>query len=67
MFLEITPSGAKRWRLKYRYAGKENLLSLGVYPETTLAAARAARDTARALLKAGTDCQRVLNNAVLWA
>ena len=55
MFLEITPSGAKRWRLKYRYAGKENLLSLGVYPETTLAAARAARDTARALLKAGTD------------
>lgn len=55
MFLEITPSGGKRWRFKYRFGGKENLLSLGVFPETTLAQARRERETARALLKAGTD------------
>lgn len=55
MFLEITTSGGKRWRLKYRFGGKENLLSLGVYPETTLAQARVAREAARAMLKAGTD------------
>ncbi len=55
MFLEVTPSGGKRWRLKYRFGGKENLLSLGVYPGTTLAQAREARELARSLLKAGTD------------
>jgi hypothetical protein len=29
----VTPGGGKWWRLKYRFAGKEKLLSLGVYPE----------------------------------
>ena len=55
MFLEVTPSGGKRWRIKYRFGGKENLLSLGVYPETTLAQARRGRDEARKLLAVGTD------------
>ena len=32
MYLEITPSGGKLWRLKYRFGGKEKLLSLGKYP-----------------------------------
>ncbi len=32
LYLEIPISGNKRWRLKYRYGGKEKLLSLGLYP-----------------------------------
>jgi len=44
LFLLITPSGNKWWRLKFRYGGKEKLLSLGVYPEVTLKEARVRRD-----------------------
>ena len=43
------------WRMKYRFAGKEKLLALGVYPEISLKAARQKRDEARRLLDAGTD------------
>ena len=59
MFLELTPNGSKRWRLKYRFAGKENLLSLGLYPETSLKAAREARQAARTQLANGTDPSQV--------
>lgn len=40
LFLEIRPNGAKYWRMKYRFMGKEKLLALGVYPEISLAEAR---------------------------
>ena len=55
LYVEVTPIGAKYWRLKYRHAGKENRLSLGVYPEVTLAEARSKRDAARAVLREGRD------------
>lgn len=55
MYLEVMPHGSRLWRLKYRMHGKEKRLSLGAYPETTLAEARAQRDAARKLLKAGAD------------
>jgi integrase len=55
LFLLVTPNGGKWWRLKYRHGGKEKLLSLGVYPAVTLAAARKARDEAKALLITGAD------------
>lgn len=55
LFLLVTKAGKKYWRLKYRFAGKEKLLALGVYPETTLAEARRARDNARTLLAQGID------------
>jgi hypothetical protein len=32
LYLEVSPSGGKWWRLKYRFGGKEKRLSLGVYP-----------------------------------
>ena len=35
-YLEISETGRRWWRLKYRYTGKEKRLSLGVYPETSL-------------------------------
>ena len=58
MFLLVKQSGAKYWRLKYRFAGKEKLLALGVYdPEdgVSLADARSSRSDARKLLKRGVD------------
>lgn len=55
LYLLITPEGRKYWRMKYRFAGKEKLLALGVYPDVSIAEARAARDAAKAILKAGRD------------
>lgn len=55
LYLEVMPNGSKYWWLKYRIAGKEKRLSLGTYPEVSLAQARRDRDAARETLKAGTD------------
>jgi integrase len=55
MYLLVHPSGAKYWRLKYRIAGKEKLLALGVYPEVSLAEARLRRENARSLVRDGRD------------
>ena len=55
LYLEISPAGGKWWRLKYRFAGKEKRLSLGVYPDISLKEARAARDEARRLIAQGVD------------
>lgn len=55
LYLEVAPSGGKWWRLKYRFAGKEKRISLGVYPDVSLAAARKARDDAKAKLATGVD------------
>jgi len=55
LYLEITPAGGRWWRLKYRFAGKEKLLSMGTYPDTSLKAARDKRDRARELLAEGVD------------
>jgi integrase len=55
LYLEVAPSGGKWWRLKYRHAGKEKRLSLGVYPDVSLRDARDKRDEARKLLAAGVD------------
>jgi len=55
LFLLIAPAGGKWWRLKYRFGGKEKLLSLGTYPEVSLKEARTKRDEARKLLVQGID------------
>jgi integrase len=55
LFLLITPSGGKWWRLKYRFGGKEKLLSLGVFPDVGAKYARERRDEARKLLAQGID------------
>jgi integrase len=47
LYLEVMPSGSKYWRFKYRFAGKENRLAFGVYPEVSLKEAREKRDKAR--------------------
>jgi integrase len=55
LYMEVSPSGGKWWRLKYRFEGKEKRLSLGVYPDVGLKDARARRDSARRLLSEGVD------------
>jgi len=47
MFLLINPNGSKYFRLKYRFASKEKVLALGVYPQISLKDARIKRDEAR--------------------
>lgn len=55
LFLLIQPNGSKYWRQKYRYDGKEKLLSFGVYPDVGLKDARLKRDAARKMLADGID------------
>jgi len=55
LFIQILPAGGKFWRFKYRFAGKDNLLSFGKYPEVSLAEARKKRDEARQLIASGAD------------
>ena len=55
LYLEVSPKGGKRWRLRYTFRGKENLLSLCVYPDVSLRDARERRDEARKLIADGSD------------
>lgn len=49
------PGRGKSWRFKYFFDGKEKLLSLGSYPEISLAEARSRRDQARKLIANSID------------
>jgi integrase len=53
--LWVQPSGARLWRLAYRFGGKQKLLAVGVYPTISLARARQAREDAKRLLANGAD------------
>src|SRR3546814_19054041 len=55
LYLEVAPNGGRYWRQKYRFAGKEKRLALGVYPDVSLADARVRRDEARRRLASGVD------------
>ena len=55
LYLEIAPRGTKAWRFKYRFAGREKRISMGIYPEVSLKLARRRRDEARKLLARDID------------
>ena len=55
LYLLVKTNGSRYWRLKYRIDGKEKLLALGVYPDVSLADARAKRDEARKGIAGGID------------
>ena len=55
LYIEVPRKGNKRWRLKYRFEGKEKRLSLGVYPEVSLRLARERKTEYRELLARGID------------
>jgi integrase len=55
LYLLVRPNGSKLWRFKYRFGGKEKLLSLGRYPDLSLAEARLRRAEAKVALAKGID------------
>lgn len=55
LYLLVNTNGSRYWRLKYRVMGREKLLSIGVYPDISLAVARQKRDEARKVLAEGND------------
>jgi len=55
LYVAVQPGGAKLWRLKYRFCGKEKVLSFGPYPAIALAVAREKRNEAKKLLLSGAD------------
>ncbi len=55
MYLLLQPTGAKLWRMNYRFDGKQKTLALGTYPETSLSQARDKRDEARKKLAQDID------------
>ena len=55
LYIEVAASGGPYWRLKYRIAGKEKRLALGVYPAVSLKQARDQADAARKALQGGDD------------
>lgn len=55
LYLMVTPSGARCWRYNYRFGEKQKTLSLGLYPDVSLARARACHLEARQQLAQGID------------
>ena len=55
LFLLVSPTGNRSWRMKYRFGGKEKLLTFGSYPEVSLIKAREDRERAKATLRDGRD------------
>lgn len=55
LYLLVNPNGSKLWRWKFRVLGKEKVMALGAYPETSIAQARDGLLEARKLLAAGVD------------
>jgi len=55
LYLEVSPSGGKWWRFKYRFLGKEKRISVGVYPEVRLKRARELRDQFKKLIAEDID------------
>lgn len=55
LVLLVAPTGARLWRLRYRFAGREGMISVGSYPATSLKEARERRDAARKQIEAGLN------------
>jgi hypothetical protein len=51
----VQPNGSKWWRFRHEWDGKEQMLSMGTYPDTSFAEARKRRDETRQKIKSGTD------------
>lgn len=67
LYLVVSSSGSKHWRMRYSYGGKERKLSFGRYPEVSLKDARRKRDEARIVLAAGADPSFVKKKAKIKA
>lgn len=55
LYLRVMPNGGRYWRFDYRFEGKRKTLSLGTYPDVSLAKARSRHQEARERLADGID------------
>ena len=55
LYLLVSPSGRRYWHYRYRFEGRQKMLSLGRYPHVPVESAWARRRAARHLLEAGVD------------
>ena len=55
LYLLVVPNGGRYWRYNYRFSGKQKTFALGIYPDVSLAKARARHEVARRLLAVGFD------------
>ncbi|MCR5563313.1 MAG: integrase arm-type DNA-binding domain-containing protein [Desulfovibrio sp.] len=55
LYVQVAPTGTKSWRMGYRFEGRQKTLTIGQYPDVSLADARLAREQARKLLAQGVD------------
>lgn len=55
LYLEVTTSGSKLWRWKFRFEGKEKRFAIGIYPDVRAPEARKVMAESRAKLKVGID------------
>lgn len=55
LILIVDPSGGKWWRYRYKFKGRDRLMSLGTFPTMSLSQARIARDQAAIIRAAGSD------------
>ncbi|WP_342636719.1 tyrosine-type recombinase/integrase [Ancylobacter aquaticus] len=63
LYLLVSPTGSRLWRLKYRIGGREKVLAIGAYPDIPLAKARERRTEARRQLAEGLDPSAVKKEA----
>ncbi len=61
LYLEVTPTGGKLWRYKYRFNGKEKLLAIGKYPDVSLKKAKEKHQKARQQLADNIDPSEIKN------
>ena len=55
LFLLVATTGGKRWRLKFRFNNKENIIALGTYPSLSLKDARGIRDNYKSMIAKGIN------------
>jgi hypothetical protein len=55
LYLLVTPTGGKHWRMNYRHGGKQKTIALGNYPDVTLAKAREKLEDVRRMLANDID------------
>lgn len=65
LFIIVTPAGGKHWKYRYKFDGKESVLSLGKYPKVSLYDARKLRDDCARLLDAGRDPARYKDDGAI--
>jgi len=55
LYIHVSLTGGKLWRMAYSFDGKQKTLSFGAYPAVSLKDARQKREEAKELLAKGID------------